>query len=295
MDYEEKDVEFDSSGYRIKGTLIVPETDGPVALFIHGQGPQDRDGTVGPNKLWRDIAHGLAEEGIASLRFDKRKFTYAKSPVRDFNDETLDDVYGALDFLKESGYGDVYLVGQSSGSFLAPTIAKDRKVKGVVMMAAPARGPKELIGDQKEYQMRLKGASSDEIDSYRKSLAKVFEKIDKRFLADDVIYQGAPASYWYDWVSRKPTEDIKALDVPVLLLQGRKDCQVFEKDYRIWERILEDSGRDYEARLFDVNHMMMPVEGLSTMKEYNEPNHVGEEVIETIIKWIKDREGMVDR
>ncbi|MDZ7606573.1 MAG: hypothetical protein U5K79_13515 [Cyclobacteriaceae bacterium] len=48
----------------------------PIVLFVHGSGPNDRDETIGPNKPFRDIAYGLAEKGIASLRYDKRTFVY---------------------------------------------------------------------------------------------------------------------------------------------------------------------------------------------------------------------------
>ena len=73
----------------------------PVVL-VHGSGPQDRDETLGPNKPFRDLAWGLASQGVAVLRYDKRTFTHkalftpeliAKGTVKE---ETIDDALLAV-------------------------------------------------------------------------------------------------------------------------------------------------------------------------------------------------------
>ncbi|HEX7939252.1 MAG TPA: hypothetical protein VF483_09700, partial [Gemmatimonadaceae bacterium] len=58
------------------GSLIVPSgaPKSPLVVIIAGSGPTDRDGngpTVNPNNL-KQIAEGLADRGIASVRYDKR-------------------------------------------------------------------------------------------------------------------------------------------------------------------------------------------------------------------------------
>src|ERR1044072_4154825 len=60
------------------GTLLLPQSKRkvPVVLMISGSGPTDRDGNSpllkGPNNSLKLLAEGLAANGIASLRFDKR-------------------------------------------------------------------------------------------------------------------------------------------------------------------------------------------------------------------------------
>lgn len=41
-------------------------------MLVHGSGPNDRDDTIGPNKPFKDLPHGLGARGIAVLRYDKR-------------------------------------------------------------------------------------------------------------------------------------------------------------------------------------------------------------------------------
>ena len=65
-----------------------------AVVLVHGSGPQDRDETIGANKPFLDIARGLAAQGIAVLRYEKR----TKARPQDFtggafgiDDETTDD------------------------------------------------------------------------------------------------------------------------------------------------------------------------------------------------------------
>ncbi len=77
------DVTIASDGLALEATLTLPSGDGPFpgVVIIHGSGPVNRDGTVpgqlnrgfpAPVSVYRDLAEGLAEQGVASLRYDKR-------------------------------------------------------------------------------------------------------------------------------------------------------------------------------------------------------------------------------
>ena len=44
----------------------------PAAALLTVAGPDDRHQTVGPHRLFADLAHGLAARGIATLRCDDR-------------------------------------------------------------------------------------------------------------------------------------------------------------------------------------------------------------------------------
>ena len=78
-EFEETEVSFGVDPYILSGTLSMPVGEGPfpAAVIVHGSGPQNRDGLVGPLTPYRDLAQGLASHGIAVLRYDKRTFTYA--------------------------------------------------------------------------------------------------------------------------------------------------------------------------------------------------------------------------
>ncbi len=82
-------------------TLPKNKTNFPVLILVHGSGPQDRGETIGPNKIFRDLAVGFAANGIATIRYDKRTKVYAeklkeKPDSITIKEETIDDVISAI-------------------------------------------------------------------------------------------------------------------------------------------------------------------------------------------------------
>ena len=65
--FSEQEVKIGKEPWQLPGTLTLPNGNGPyaVVILVHGSGPHDRDETIGPNKPFRDLAHGLAEKGVA--------------------------------------------------------------------------------------------------------------------------------------------------------------------------------------------------------------------------------------
>jgi len=78
-EFQEVEVRFEGShSLTLAGTLTVPSLEGgrkpPAVLMIAGSGPVDRNENAPGFKsdIFKQIAHRLAQEGIASLRYDKR-------------------------------------------------------------------------------------------------------------------------------------------------------------------------------------------------------------------------------
>src|SRR5262249_25149154 len=96
--YSELTVTVGNGEWAVQGTLTLPKGKGPfpAVVLLAGSGPQDRDETIGPNKSLRDLAWGLASQGIATLRYDKRTYTHGLKLVRDkvqvtLKEEVVDD------------------------------------------------------------------------------------------------------------------------------------------------------------------------------------------------------------
>jgi pimeloyl-ACP methyl ester carboxylesterase len=71
--YTEEEVTFRNGDVSLGGKLLIPSTRGPhpAAIFLHGSGPQDRNGEL---SLIRLVADHFARHGIAALIYDKRGF-----------------------------------------------------------------------------------------------------------------------------------------------------------------------------------------------------------------------------
>src|SRR5215472_8100489 len=106
--FQEHEVQIGHGKWVLPGTLSIPQSDGPFAavLLVHGSGPQDRDETIPPNKPFRDLAWGLASQGIAVLRYEKRTKVYGARAKADIatltvKDETIDDALAAVALLRD--------------------------------------------------------------------------------------------------------------------------------------------------------------------------------------------------
>ena len=289
----ESDVEFKSAGLKFPATLTMPaKTVGKVAVvvFVHGSGVHDRDETIGPNKPFRDLAWGLAQQGIASLRYDKRAFLYPKSAGLSLDTQVIADAAAALQFagtLKGVDAKRVFLLGHSLGASLAPYIVERVPAKGIIMMASPARGLNEVIKDQVREMMKAQGKSDEEI-------AKAVAEQDK--IGQDVLAGKAteadmrgqvPLPLFKDMLSRDPAGELQKVNVPVLVLQGSKDAHVFQTDFDVLKEIAAKKPNS-EAKLFpNLSHLFMPVEGPPEVNDAFKPGHLAPEVIETIAEWVK--------
>ena len=76
--FQEVDVTIGEDPWTLPGKLTVPtgKASFPIMIILGGSGPTDMDCSIGPNKTYRDIAWGLATEGVATLRYSKRPAVY---------------------------------------------------------------------------------------------------------------------------------------------------------------------------------------------------------------------------
>jgi dienelactone hydrolase len=302
--FHEQEVQVGHGRWVLPGTLSIPRGDGPFAavLLVHGSGPQDRDETLPPNKPFRDLAWGLASQGIAVLRYDKRTKVYAAAMKREVEtltvkEEVLDDALAAVDFLRQRPEIDaqrIFVLGHSLGGFLAPRIGEaSPQLRGLIILAGSARPFEDVILDQMTYVLSL---SVPDPEVRQQQLAALKQQVE---LVKDLtrlpsakavdLPLGVPAAYWLDLNAYHPEQVAQTLTLPMLFLFGGSDYQVTQEDFQIWQDALR--GRDGVQFLLypGLSHIFMPVEGgqKATPTTYAMAGHVAEEVVNDIVGWIK--------
>jgi dienelactone hydrolase len=282
----------------LPGTLLLPKGEGPfpAVVFVHGSGPNDRDETVGGTRVFRDLADGLADRGIASLRYEKR----TKARPLDFggaytiDDETTDDAVAAVAFLRAQHEVDpkrIFVVGHSQGAMMAPRIAqRSPQLAGIVLMAAPARPLEDILLDQNIYLATTNGklddASRAQLEELKRDIATV-KKIDMKTPATQKFLLDLPASYWRSLQGYDAVAVAKTIPQSMLILQGDRDFQVTAPDWRRWHGAFGADRRATIKHYPALNHLFVAGSGHGDIAEYNRPAHVDAHVVDDIADWVK--------
>lgn len=297
--YKEKSTYIEWPGHQLAAVVTTPK-DGnsfPIVVLVHGSGPNDMDETIGPNKPFKDIAAGLAVNGIASVRYVKRTVIYPQEFGKAYTvkEEVLDDALQAIALAKTVVGVDlkqVYVLGHSLGGMLAPriaTLAPD--LKGIILAAAPARSLPDIIIEQNKYMVsQIKDTSA----VMQKNLADAITEIERAKITKvgkmkpDSIILGLPVSYWADLNSYNQVETAKKLKQRIFVIQGGYDFQVTETDFNLWKDALS-ANSNVSFKLYpDFNHLFSQQEAKGNATQYQKPSNVEQRTIEDLANWIKE-------
>lgn len=304
--FYEEEIKIGSGEWVLPGTLTIPkEGEAPfkTVILVHGSGPSDRDETVNKNKPFRDIAHDLAEKGIAVIRYDKRTYVYPDKVAKlqekfTPEDEYMDDVVGAIEFAtsrEELDNNEIFILGHSLGGYLVPRIYEKSEVPaGYISMAGTIYGEFE---DLMKYQYNYLASWDGEVTVEEKEFLKNFEKEYNELKeyktsgrGDKKAYLGLPSEYWMYLNEYKPIDITKNITKPILFLEGTRDYQAPVEHFKKWKEELKDND-NLEFKLYEgLNHLFIKGEGTPNPQEYGIPGHVDNQVIDDICDWInKDK------
>jgi dienelactone hydrolase len=303
--FHEVEATVGSGEWALPGSLSVPDGAGPfpAVVLVHGSGPHDRDETIGPNKPFRDLAWGLASQGIAVLRYEKRTKVHAGQITPEqiarmtVQEEVIDDALAAVRLLRQTpgiDPGRIYVLGHSLGATMAPRIGQqDPSIAGLIIVAGMTRPLEDTILDQYSYLYNLSGSMTDgqkaELEELRAKVARVKDPD----LSDQVPAKDLPLgihpAYWLSLRGYKPAEMAKSLPMRIFVLQGGRDYQVTTAgDFSGWQNALGKKSNATLKLYPKLFHLFMSGEGPSTPQEYLVEGHVSDEVIQDIARWIRE-------
>lgn len=274
----------------IDGTLLAPNniTKPDLAILIAGSGPTDRDGNQNflKNNSLKKLAINLTKNKIATYRYDKRIVKQLKSNNIDKDimfDDFVTDAKSVIDYFKNSqNFNKIYVIGHSQGSLVGMLAAKDR-ADGFISLAGAGQSIDQVIIEQ----------VNKTAPNFTEDTKRVFETLKQGKTTTDYpmalssIFNIEIQKFMINWMQYNPTEVIKSLEMPVLVVNGTKDLQVSENE----AKLLKEANKEATLKIIEnMNHVLVTIEGddLENSKSYAETQRpIAEGLIEVITDFIK--------
>lgn len=280
--YETEEVKFrnEKDSATLAGTLTWPVGYNPkatkkpfVVLFVTGSGQENRDEELFGHKPFLVIADYLAQQGIASLRYDDRATGASKGgDVKNATSEDFArDAEAGLEYLRNrKAFSKVGIIGHSEGGLIAFMLGAQGKTDFIVSLAGPGVKGDTLAVSQQNRQMELLGEPAN--------------------MTVEKLLQDKPEKVipWADWfVNYDPSANIAATRCPVFALNGDHDWQVLSSlNLTAIERLLPKSKYNLIKEYPGLNHLFQHcTTGLTN--EYRQIEEtISPEVLSDIAEWI---------
>ena len=271
---EKKHFVLESNGYKLNAvyTYIDDGNAHPAVLLIAGSGPSDYDETIGVLKPFEDIAHGLAQEGINSLRVDKRTFGYAAEfDIKcGIEEEYLDDCKAAIEYLKTQNISGLYLLGHSLGGQIATELAASIEgVDGMILFNSSARHLADIACDQ---YSALDPVNKESYTTYAEAAKNATASSAKGY-----YYYSASDYYWVSYNQIDTAQNISNLNIKTLIINSKFDKQSFDEDLNLWSTLFSDSANVSICVYDDVSHFGYKIDTTDPSSIYTQvdfPNEV---------------------
>lgn len=308
LSFREENLSFGKEGWMLPGVLTYPN-DGkphPVVIIVHDAGSLDKDGLKGSNRIYRDLAWGLASKGICVFRYDKRSFAHgSKLFMENYNgasytskDETVDDAIAAYALLQQNNKVDpyrIFILGHGQGGMLSPLITSSLPdLKGMILFGANARSMQDVLISQMDYLYPDGGQVPLNKYNEKKHVQAQARYAKRKNLPSttpqDSLPFGVRADYWNYLNAYNPIATFEQLLTPTLVMQAQRDFQTTQADYQLWQqaankRKVATSFKTYPT----LNHLFISGTGPSKPAEYQIPGNVDAAVISDLLYWIQDR------
>lgn len=305
----ELSVSIPSNEVVLSGTLCLPHDGGkfPTALWLQGSGPIDRDDNMPGLALnnSKSFAHYLAENGIATLRIDKRGVGQSSGNFLEAgHSDFVEDGLNCIRFLSKSARCDpanLFAIGHSEGSYIAPQIAHQfEPMAGIVLLCPSIEDFGSLLMRQATELKTMTQAEPwlerpfaklymkmfDPIRSNRKAIEKIRNTNSKKGMLG---FSKQPFHWFRQLLSLDLPEVFSRTKCPVLAISGSKDFQCRPSDVIEIKDLVQG---EYEFHIIeDMSHLLRNEPGQASAFDYSAQleKPIDSKVLTVVGGWLKQK------
>ncbi len=289
LNAQDQSIRLSVPGGTLEGSLRVSHpSDSSLVILVAGSGPTDRNGNQpqGGAATLQMLADSLEIHGVSTFRYDKRNigqstFDSIREEDLRFDSLVIDLGQWIAHYSTDGRFSKIVLAGHSEGALVA-TLAANRysDVDGLITLAGAGRTADSLIMIQLERQPEFVRVAAD---SLFRQIREGQEAQSPPFLM--ALFRPSVQPYLRSWMMIHPAEEIAKVNVPVLVVQGGKDMQVFPEDA---DRLSGSSRHATLLSVEDMNHVLKAVsdqaDNIASYSESERPLHP--DLIPGVIHWL---------
>lgn len=217
----------------LAGTLTMPnnpDSTTPLVVMVSGSGQQTRDEELFEHKPFAVIADHLARHGISSFRYDDRGIGGSSGNLENVTSEDFaSDAAAVLNFLRATGrFGKTGILGHSEGGCIGYMLgAKADAPDFIISIAGPSvRGDSILMYQNRRSLEKMK-MPEEMMNKTIADVSALFQAVldgEEDNLSDE--YKKSLNSWLRYFIRYSPSNDLRRVSVPLLIIYGEKDRQV---------------------------------------------------------------------
>ncbi|WP_405567848.1 alpha/beta hydrolase [Polaribacter sp. Asnod6-C07] len=268
---------------QLPGTLTYSQEKSALIIWVHGSGAVDRNGNQA--QYIKQFRKAVNQENIAFFSFDKRTANPKNSNIIQqdgiiFNDFVSDIKEVVNHFKNDNRFTEIILAGHSQGSLIA-MLALENVDKYISIAGAGETIDKTLV-KQISKQSPIYGALTEKYLKELKETGKIKE-IDPNLMS---LFAPQNQPFLSSWITLKPTEEIKKITIPTLIVNGDKDFQVLVTDAENLKAAKPDAKI---VIIKNMNHILKDIQkNEDNLASYTNPNFtISEQLIKTIVEFVK--------
>lgn len=289
----EQTVSVTTTSGDLEGTLTLPTNSGQVtvALILSGFGDWDRDGNTpgrqaGSNH-YKQLAQGLAQQGIASVRFDKRGVSNdpkkRKPPASVFVEYANDAASWLTKLSADKRFSKVVVIGHGEGALVGSLAAQQVSVRGFVSIDGIGRSPFDAA--LADLEMR---PGNPMVEAEKAILTSLKSGVTPTNVPPELasLYGPAQLTFIASWGKYDPAKEFGKLKVPVLVVQGGQNPAVNAQDGQLLAAAVKGQLKSITTMSLTMKDAVEDKAG-NGVPEYDGAKPLSSELVPTISTFLK--------